>query len=121
MERSKALNALAALAHATRLDLIRLLVAEGAEGLPAGEIAQRLGLAASRLSFHLSALEGAGLIRSRRVARNVIYRVDIPAIGQTVGYILNDCCCGHPGLLAACGADQGAAGAGSGTVKTCPG
>lgn len=101
MDRSKALSALAALAHETRLDLIRLLVASGDEGLSAGQIAQSLGLAAPRLSFHLSALEQAGLIRSRRAARNVIYSVDACCIGQTIGYVLNDCCCGHPEVKAA--------------------
>ena len=114
MERSKALNALAALAHATRLDLIRLLVARGEEGLPAGEIAQALDLAAPRLSFHLSALEKAGLIRSRRAARKVIYSVDMQSIGQTIGYVLNDCCCNHPEVREACGHAQGSVG----TVKT---
>jgi DNA-binding transcriptional ArsR family regulator len=114
MERSKALNALAALAHETRLDLIRLLVAQGEEGLPAGEIAQALGVAAPRLSFHLSALEQAGLIRSRRVARNVIYSVDMRSIGQAIGYVLNDCCCNHPEVRAACAHGQGPVG----TVNT---
>jgi DNA-binding transcriptional ArsR family regulator len=118
MDRSKALDALAALAHETRLDLIRLLVAAGSDGLPAGEIAQALGLPASRLSFHLSALEGAGLIRSRRVARNVIYSVDTASIGRTIGYVLNDCCCGHPDIRAACGHGHGPEAPSVGTVKT---
>jgi DNA-binding transcriptional ArsR family regulator len=111
MDRSKALNALSALAHETRLDLIRLLVAAGEGGLSAGQIAQALDLAASRLSFHLSAMEGAGLIRSRRAARNVIYSADTARIGQTIGYVLNDCCCGHPDIRAACAHHgQGSAG-----------
>lgn len=114
MERSKALNALAALAHETRLDLIRLLVATGDQGLSAGQIAQDLGLAAPRLSFHLAALEQAGLIRSRRAARNLIYSVDMQNIGRTIGYVLNDCCCNHPDVRAACGHSQGPVG----TVKT---
>jgi DNA-binding transcriptional ArsR family regulator len=114
MDRSKALNALSALAHETRLDLVRLLVAAGDQGLPAGQIAQDLGLAAPRLSFHLAALEQAGLIRSRRAARNVIYSLDAQGIGQTIGYVLNDCCSGHPEVRAACVHGQGAVG----TVKT---
>lgn len=118
MDRSKALNALSALAHETRLDLVRLLVAAGDQGLSAGQIAQDLGLAAPRLSFHLAALEQAGLIRSRRAARNVIYSLDTQGVGQAIGYVLNDCCCNHPEVRAACGhglgLDQGA----PGTVKT---
>ncbi|MFP5479776.1 MAG: ArsR/SmtB family transcription factor [Alphaproteobacteria bacterium] len=118
MDRSKALAAtLSALAHETRLDLIRLLVPRGDEGLAAGEIAQTLGLAAPRLSFHLSALEQAGLIRSRRAARNVIYSVDTTGLGRTISYLLNDCCCDHPEVLAACAHRQGADAA-PGTDKT---
>jgi ArsR family transcriptional regulator, arsenate/arsenite/antimonite-responsive transcriptional repressor len=102
MDRSKALAALSALAHETRLDLIRLLMPEGAMGLPAGQIAQALGLAAPRLSFHLAALEQAGLLKSRKAARNVFYSVDATGIGRTISYLLNDCCCESPEVLAAC-------------------
>ncbi|MCU0827361.1 MAG: metalloregulator ArsR/SmtB family transcription factor [Tabrizicola sp.] len=102
MNRDQVLAALAALAHATRLDLIRLLMPVGETGMPAGQIAQTLGLAAPRLSFHLAALEQAGLLRSRRVARNVIYSVDLRGIGQTISYLLNDCCADHPEVLSAC-------------------
>ena len=84
MDRQKVLVALSALAHETRLDLIRLLTPLGAAGMPAGQIAQALGLAAPRLSFHLSALEQAGLIQSRRVARNVIYSLDAGGRGSTI-------------------------------------
>lgn len=102
MEQSKVLAALAALAHETRLDLVRMLMPHGDVGMPAGQLAQALGLAAPRLSFHLSALEQAGLIRSRRAARNVIYSVDARGIGQTISYLLNDCCMDHPEVLAVC-------------------
>lgn len=102
MERSKALTALSALAHDTRLDLVRLLVPHGDTGMTAGEIARNLGLGPSRLSFHLSALEQAGLIRSRRLARNVIYSVDAAGLGRMMSYLLNDCCLDHPEIRAAC-------------------
>lgn len=102
MEQSKVLTALSALAHAARLDLLRLLMPLGDEGLPAGQIGRALGLPASRLSFHLAAMEQAGLIRSRRVARNVIYSADAAQIGQTIGYLLNHSCCGHPTVRACC-------------------
>ena len=123
MDRSKALAALSALAHETRLDLIRLLTSQGTEGMAAGQIAESLGLAAPRLSFHLSALEQAGLLRSRKVARNVFYSVDARGIGLTISFVLNDCCCDHPEVLAACShsrraaADQGEV-AVSGTENT---
>jgi DNA-binding transcriptional ArsR family regulator len=102
MDRSKALAALSALAHETRLDLIRLLMPQGDDGMSAGQIARVLGLAAPRLSFHLSALEQAGLLRSRKAARNVFYSVDASGIGRTISYLLNDCCCENPVVLAAC-------------------
>lgn len=102
MERSKALAALSALAHAARLDLVRLLMPRGDEGLAAGEIGRELGLSASRLSFHLSALEQAGLIRSRKVARNVFYSVDAGGMGATIAFLLNDCCMEHPEVVACC-------------------
>ena len=111
MIRGKALAALSALSHGDRLDLVRLLFPAGAAGLPAGEIARGLGLSASRLSFHLAQLEGAGLIRSRRVARNVIYTVDRQELGQTIRYLLSDCCGGDAEVLACCRAQAEAAGA----------
>jgi ArsR family transcriptional regulator len=111
MDRSKALAALSALAHETRLDLIRLLTPQGEDGMAAGQIAETLGIAAPRLSFHLSALEQAGLLRSRKAARNVFYSVDARGIGSTIAFVLNHCCCDHPEVLAACshqrGTDQG--------------
>jgi ArsR family transcriptional regulator len=112
VDRSQVLAALSALAHETRLDLIRLLMPLGDAGMPAGQIAQALGLAAPRLSFHLAALEQAGLIRARRVARNVFYSVDPGGIGRTISYLMNDCCCDHPSVLAECtfGRRSGASG-----------
>ena len=105
MNQSKVLTALAALAHETRLDLVRLLMPHGKAGMSAGDLAQRLGLGASRLSFHLSALEQAGLIGSRNSARNVIYSVDPTGLGGTISYLLNDCCMDHPEVLAVCAHD----------------
>lgn len=122
MDRDRVLAALSAMANETRLDLIRLLMPAGDAGMPAGQIAQALSVAAPRLSFHLSALEQAGLVRSRRVARNVFYSIDATGIGRTISYLLNDCCADHPEVLAACShgrprhRDQGAGAAG--TAKT---
>lgn len=104
MERSKALASLSALANEDRMDLVRLLVPRGADGMAAGEIGRALGLSASRLSFHLSTLEQAGLVRSRKVSRNVIYAADLAGIGGTISYLLADCCMDHPEIIACCGA-----------------
>lgn len=102
MDHPQALTALQALANAARLDLVRLLVPAGADGMAAGEIGRSLGLAASRLSFHLAAMEQAGLIRSRREGRNVFYAVDAGGLGATIAYLLNDCCMDHPEVVACC-------------------
>lgn len=102
MQKGKALTALSALANEVRLDLVRMLVGAGAEGLRAGEIARRLDISASRLSFHLAILEQAGLITSRRESRNVIYAADATGIGGTISYLLNDCCHANPEVRSCC-------------------
>jgi ArsR family transcriptional regulator len=102
MDRARALTALSALANEARLDLVRLLMPQGDEGMAAGDIGRALGLSASRLSFHLAALEQAGLLRSRKQARHVFYSVDTSGMGGTIGYLLNHCCHGHPTVRACC-------------------
>lgn len=102
MDRSKVLASLSALSNEARLDLMRLLVTSGEDGLAAGKIGLKLGHSASRLSFHLGILEQAGLIRSRRVARNVIYSADFAGLGGTISYLLRDCCMDHPQVHACC-------------------
>jgi ArsR family transcriptional regulator len=100
MEQERALQALSALSHATRLEIVRLLVPCGRSGLQAGAIAKRLGVAASALSFHLGALEQAGIVSSRREGRRVIYSADHRMLGQVIGYLLNDCCRGNAEVCA---------------------
>lgn len=95
MKQTQALQALSAMANATRLEVVRLLVPKTG-GMAAGKIAKTLGISASALSFHLSALEQAGLISSTRQSRQVIYRADNARLGAVIGYLLNDCCSAHP-------------------------
>lgn len=102
MDKPQALTALQALAHEDRLEVMHLLVAHCKAGMAAGDIGRHLGLAPSRLSFHLSALENAGLIASEKVARNVIYRAQTGEIGALLGWLLRDCCRGDPQILACC-------------------
>ncbi|WP_133486438.1 metalloregulator ArsR/SmtB family transcription factor [Aliiroseovarius marinus] len=94
MEQSRVLKSLSAMAHDTRLEIVRLLVPRGDDGLCAGDIAQTLGVSASGLSFHLSQLEQAGLLTSRKESRHVIYAADRAALGGVISYLLNDCCAG---------------------------
>ena len=102
MNRGKALSALQALAHEARLDLVHLLMPHGDAGLSAGEIGRALNMPASRLSFHLAALEQAGLLQSRKLARHVFYAVNTVGIGGTIGYLLNECCRADPVVRACC-------------------
>jgi DNA-binding transcriptional ArsR family regulator len=87
-----AVAALAALAHEHRLGAYRLLVETGPQGLPAGEIAERLGLVPSSLTFHIQALLRAGLVNQRRVSRHVIYAADFSAMNRLVSFLVHNCC-----------------------------
>lgn len=92
MEKRTAVEALAALAHETRLDIFRLLVRAGPEGIAAGEIANALGLPAATLSFHLSQLRHAGLVRYRRQGRSLIYAAEYSGMNALIGYLTENCC-----------------------------
>lgn len=102
MEESPALDALSALSQKTRLHIVRYLVSAGTEGKPAGEIARHLGVSSSGLSFHIAALEQAGLVSSERVSRRIIYRARFDQLGALISYLMNDCCGGHPVVCACC-------------------
>jgi len=91
-----AIQALSALAHVHRLEVFKLLVRAGPDGLSAGEIARRIGLAPSKLSFHISQLQTAGLVFQRRHGRTIIYAIDFQAMRFLVGFLIGDCCNGHP-------------------------
>jgi len=112
METNVAIEALAALAQATRLEVFRLLLRHGPNGLPAGEIAAALEVPPATLSFHLKQLEQAGLLTSRRDSRLIYYAADIEGVRRLLSFLTEDCCRGRPeicGDLAAGLADCGAA------------
>jgi ArsR family transcriptional regulator, arsenate/arsenite/antimonite-responsive transcriptional repressor len=92
MDQKHAITALAALAQDTRLELFRLLVTCGPEGLPAGVIAERLGVQPSSLSFHLAQLTHAGLITQRRQSRLLIYSAEYGAMNELLAYLTENCC-----------------------------
>jgi DNA-binding transcriptional ArsR family regulator len=96
MERSAAVTALAALAQDNRLDVFRLLVDAGPEGMPAGGVATALGLAPNTLSFHFDRLRQAGLVTVRRDGRSMIYAARFETMNALLGYLTDNCCGGAP-------------------------
>ncbi|SDF63036.1 ArsR/SmtB family transcription factor [Desulfovibrio legallii] len=98
MTSQQAIDVFNALASDVRLPLFRLLVRHAPEGLVAGEIAAHLGQTHTNLSFHLKELVHVGLITREKEGRCVRYRADIPLMLETVAYLTDQCCAGHPEL-----------------------
>jgi DNA-binding transcriptional ArsR family regulator len=96
MEKLDAVARLAALAQENRLDVFRLLVQAGPEGMPAGEIADALGIAPNTLTFHFDRLRMAGLVSVRREGRSMIYAARYETMNALLGYLTNNCCRGAP-------------------------
>jgi ArsR family transcriptional regulator len=95
MDTKAAVRSLAALAQDSRLEVFRLLVQAGPEGWPAGEIAERLGIPASTLSFHVKALSHAGLIESRQEGRFIFYSANFAAMNGLLAFLGENCCGGR--------------------------
>ena len=98
MELSDTAAAFAALSVDTRLNLMRCLLAARPSGMPAGDLAASLGLPASTASFHLAALERAGLTQSTRQGRQIIHAVRFLGLRQLLGFLTETCCGGRPEL-----------------------
>ena len=98
MSAPHALAALAALGQQTRLEIFRLLMGSEPNGLSAGAIADKIGCPHNTLSSHLSILARSGLIRGARDGRSIIYRADVDGIRILIGFLVTDCCHGHPEL-----------------------
>jgi len=92
MEKTEALSALAGLSQESRLDIFRLLVEQGPEGLAAGEIAERLDMANATLSFHLKELTHAGLLNARQAGRFIYYSANFATVNGLVDYLTENCC-----------------------------
>lgn len=99
MDTKAAVDALGALAQDKRLQVFRLLVAQGPDGLPAGVIAGRVGVPPSSLTFHLQQLVHAGLVTQQRVSRQVIYAADYAAMDELLAYLTENCCGQRSGLV----------------------
>jgi len=100
MDKKLAIKGLSALAQEGRLAVFRLLVRAGPEGLAAGDVARALNTPPNTLSAQLGVLANAGLVRSRRVGRSVIYMADFDAMGALLVYLMADCCGGRPEICA---------------------
>lgn len=96
MDAAQVIRALGALAQEHRLAVFRLLVEAGAQGIPAGMLADKLGVPPSSMSFHLAQLANAGLVTQRRESRSIIYSADYPAMTALMGYLTENFCGGAP-------------------------
>lgn len=111
METPLAVAALSALAHPGRLEVFRLLVKAGPEGLPAGEIAKLTGTLPNTLSTSLNILTGAGLAAAQRNGRSIIYTAGYDRMRELLAFLMEDCCGGRPEICAPLVAIAGQAGA----------
>lgn len=100
-----AISALAALAQPTRLAIFRLLMKHEPVGITAGQVAETIGAPHNTLSSHLAILVRAGLLRSSREGRTIIYRSDVEGMRSVIAFLVNDCCDGHPELCNLVAAD----------------
>lgn len=100
MDITSAIAALSALAQNTRLETFRLLVRHEPDGVPAGELARLLDVPQNTLSAHLATLSRAGLVKSERQSRSIIYRADLDGFRDLTLFLLKDCCGGSRELCA---------------------
>ena len=106
MDIKSAVLQLSSIAQEARLEIFRLLVQAGAEGLPAGNISETLQIPASTLSFHLKELSHAGLVNSRQVSRFIYYSANYEAMNGLLIYLTENCCAGNGCYpIAACKAE----------------
>ncbi|ANL34704.1 ArsR/SmtB family transcription factor [Rhizobium phaseoli] len=107
MDQRQALAAFGALSQETRLQIIRMLVVSGPDGMAAGSIAEKAEVSPSNVSFHLKELERSGLITQQRESRSIIYTANYDALGGLIRFLTEDCCGGNaeicaPAAVAAC-------------------
>ncbi|MGF0520482.1 ArsR/SmtB family transcription factor [Agrobacterium pusense] len=98
MDERQALLSFSPLSQETRLSIVRALIIAGPEGLPADVIAERMGVSATNVSFHLKELERSGLISQRRLSRSILYSANYDTLAGLVTFLMEDCCAGHPAI-----------------------
>jgi ArsR family transcriptional regulator, arsenate/arsenite/antimonite-responsive transcriptional repressor len=100
MESVTAVKRLSAIAQEARLELFRLLVKAGPEGMAAGDIARALKVPANTASAQLLVLSNAGLVRARRDGRSIIYAINFGAMRDLLVFLTADCCGSRPEMCA---------------------
>ena len=100
MEIDSATTALSALSLASRLEIFRLLIKAGPEGMAAGDIARAIDVRPNTLSANLNVLSGAGLVRSQRHGRSIVYRADYERMRGLLAFLMEDCCSGDASICA---------------------
>ncbi|WCJ63724.1 ArsR/SmtB family transcription factor [Agrobacterium tumefaciens] len=100
MDNNTAIAALGALGQTTRLETFRRLVQHEPEGIPAGELARLIDVPQNTMSAHLATLARAGLVKSERQSRSIIYRADLEGLRALTLFLLKDCCGGATELCA---------------------
>ena len=100
MDTKSALSAFGALSQETRLDVFRLLIKAGPDGMSAGEIGETLGVRQNTMSANLSVLLQSGLVRNEREGRTIRYYADLEGTKDLLTFLMSDCCGGHPELCA---------------------
>jgi ArsR family transcriptional regulator len=98
MESTEAISAFSALSQQTRLDVFRLLIKAGANGLLAGELGEQLDVRQNTMSANLTILLNAGLVRNERQGRTIRYFADFDAMRGLLAFLMEDCCGGRPDL-----------------------
>jgi len=104
MRKNVAVTVFETLSSGVRLDVYRLLVRKGVDGMVAGEIAAKLNVPPTNLSFHLKAMTQAGLVTAEQQGRFQRYRANLPLMRELIGYLTDECCAGHPEQCADLGA-----------------
>ncbi len=94
MQIDSAAKVFAELGNRTRLDILRLLIRAGRDGLPIGDIQVRIDVPASTLAFHLRGLVGAGLVEQEKQGRIVLCRPCFDRINEAISFLKAECCLG---------------------------
>jgi len=100
MDKLDALSSFAALAQETRLDVLKLLIKAGEQGLSAGEIGEQLGIKQNTMSANLAVLARTNLVSNKREGRSIRYYANFAGIRELIGFLMEDCCGGNPEICA---------------------